>query len=1035
MIRELVAIVLRFRILVLGAALVVTALGTTQLRDASVDLFPEFSPPQVEIQAEALGLSAAEVEQLITVPLEQDLLNGVAWVDKIRSESVPGLSTIDLIFQPGTDVLRARQFVQERMTQAHALPAVGSAPVMVQPLSSTSRVMMVGLSARDLSLVDLSVLARWKVKPKLMGVPGVANVAIWGQRDRQLQVQIDPNRLRDYGITLSQVINSTGNALWVSPLTFVEASTPGTGGFIDTTTQRFAIQHVLPITTGQNLASVTIEDTTGRTLRLGDVANVIEDHQPLIGDAVVSGGPGLMLVVQKFPEASTQDVTRGIEQALDALRPGLRGIRVDSNVYQARSFVDAALHNLGWWAVIGLASLIVVFALAFFSWRMTLISVVSVVVSLIAAAYVLYLRGTTFNIMVLTGLAVAIGVIVDDAVVDPGIILGRLRMRRDEDRADGVAEASRTARAPLLYAALVVLVAPLPLVFLDGVAGSFTRPAVLSYALAVLASTLVALTVTPTLGYLLLRGRAPRHRSPLARAAAAVFDRVVPGAIARPRLVVPAAVALAAIAFALAPQLDRGSLLPAPQDRNVLVHWDATPGTSLTEMERISTKAARELRTLAGVRDVGAHVGRAVLADQIVNVNSGEMWVSLQENAPYDATVTSISRVLHGYPGLHSSVDTYGRNRVRTVQTGSDTALTVRVYGPDLNTLRTKAKEVREAISNVDGVINPTVQILNQEPTLEVHVDLASAQRYGLNPGDVRRAATTFFSGLMVGSLYEEQKIFDVVVWGAPSTRSTPETLADLRIDAPTGGQVRIGDIATVRIAPTATMITHNSTSRSLDVHAQVNGRDIGAVIDDVNASVAGISMPLEHHAEVLSARADQQSQDRRIIGIGIGVAVVVFLLLQAAFSSWRLAAIVFLALPISAVGGVFAGLSTPGITTAGALAGLFAIVGITARNAILLVRTYQSYESAKGGPLGLELLVHATRERAGAMLLTALATAAALLPLVVLGSTAGTEILHPLAVVVLGGLVSSTLLTVVVLPSVYLRLAPVRATVSHEEI
>ncbi|HVD89137.1 MAG TPA: efflux RND transporter permease subunit, partial [Jatrophihabitantaceae bacterium] len=280
MIRGLVLLSMKFRVLVVGAAVLVLGLGITQVRNASVDVLPEFAPPQVEIQAEALGLSAAEVEQLITVPLEQDLLNGIPWLDQIRSESVPGLSSIDVIFQRGTNILTARQFVSEHLSQAHALPQVGTPPVMVQPVSSLSRVMMIGLGAKDLSLIDLSILARWKIRPRLLGLPGVANVAIWGQRDRQLQVQVDPARLRQYGVSLSQVIDTTGNALWVSPLTFVEASTPGTGGFIDTSTQRFAIQHVLPITTAAGLAAVSVEDTQGKTLRLGQIANVVEDHQP-----------------------------------------------------------------------------------------------------------------------------------------------------------------------------------------------------------------------------------------------------------------------------------------------------------------------------------------------------------------------------------------------------------------------------------------------------------------------------------------------------------------------------------------------------------------------------------------------------------------------------------------------------------------------------------------------------------------------------------------------------------------------------------
>ena len=304
MIRGIIAWSLKFRFLVVVVAVALVVYGIIQLRDMPVDILPEFSPPFVEIQTESLGLSAEEVEQLITVPMEQDLLNGVPWLKTIRSESLPGLSSIVLIFEPGTDLMRARQMVSERLTQAVALPHVSKPPTMLQPMSSTGRVMVVGLSSKTLSMIQMSVLARWTIAPRLMGVPGVANVAIWGQRDRQLQVQVDPKRLKDNKVSLLDVLETTGNALWVSTLSFVEASTPGTGGFIDTASQRLGIRHILPIVSPEGLAKVPIENTS---LQLGDVANVVEDHQPLIGDALTSEGPSLLLVIEKFPGANTRE--------------------------------------------------------------------------------------------------------------------------------------------------------------------------------------------------------------------------------------------------------------------------------------------------------------------------------------------------------------------------------------------------------------------------------------------------------------------------------------------------------------------------------------------------------------------------------------------------------------------------------------------------------------------------------------------------------------------------------------------------------
>jgi Cu/Ag efflux pump CusA len=331
MTRWIVAGSIRFRLLVVAVAVATMVVGANRLRSMPVDVLPEFVPPTVEIQTEALGLSAAEVEQLITVPMEQDLLNGVAFLDDIRSQSVPGLSRILLVFEPGTNLFRARQVVAERLTQAHALPQVSKPPQMLQPLSSTNRVLMIGLSSEKVSALEMSVQARWTIAPRLVGVPGVANVAIWGQQDRQLQVQVDPEHLRAKRVSLGQVIETTANSLWVSPLTFVEASTPGTGGFIDTPNQRLGIQHLSPISTPADLSQVRVEDTPGRNLQLGDVAKVVESHQPLIGDAVVNDGRGLLLVIEKFPEANSLEVTRGVEDAIRTMQPGLPGFRFDTN--------------------------------------------------------------------------------------------------------------------------------------------------------------------------------------------------------------------------------------------------------------------------------------------------------------------------------------------------------------------------------------------------------------------------------------------------------------------------------------------------------------------------------------------------------------------------------------------------------------------------------------------------------------------------------------------------------------------------------
>src|SRR5215210_5924793 len=389
MIGAIVRSSLRFRLLVLGIAAGVMVVGIGQLRSAPLDVLPEFTPPYAEVQTEAPGLSAQEVEQLVTVPLEADLLNGVQGVDVIRSQSVPGLSSITLVFEPGTDTYRARQLVQERLTQAHALPNVSQPPTLLQPLSSSSRVLMIGLSSDRISPIEKSVIARWTVQPRLMGVPGVANVAVWGMRDQQLQVQVDPERLRDRNVTLNQVISSSGNAQVVSPLTFLEASTPGSGGFIETPQQRLQVRNVLEkIADPKELGKVPVEGTGGRQ-RLSDVSDIKVDHQPLIGDAVVNDGDGLMLVVEKLPGANTREVTEGVEDALEALRPGLSGLETDTSVFRPATFIDDATNNLAVAAAIAGALLALVLVALLFQWRTVLIALITVPLSLIAAALAL----------------------------------------------------------------------------------------------------------------------------------------------------------------------------------------------------------------------------------------------------------------------------------------------------------------------------------------------------------------------------------------------------------------------------------------------------------------------------------------------------------------------------------------------------------------------------------------------------------------------------------------------------------------------
>jgi len=1050
MIRSIIGMSLRFWMLIIAIAVGVMAVGIVQLRNAPVDVLPEFTPPYVEVQTEALGLSANEVEQMITVPLEADLLNGIEGVDVIRSESVSGLSDIVLVFEPGTDTYHARQLVQERLTGATGAAGLATAyskpPTMINPLSSASRVMMIGIDPNKLSPIEAGVLSNWVIRPRLVGVPGVSNVSIWGLRDQQLQVQVDPERLKSQGVTLNQVVATTGNAQLVSPLTFLEASTPGTGGFIETPNQRLQVRHVFEnFGTPEALGDVTVEDTGGK-LRIADVANVVEEHQPLIGDAIVDGNDDrLMLVVEKFPGADTVEVTNGVEDALNKLQPGLSGMKFDTDVFRPATYIEDAIDNLRLGLIIAGVLLALVLAAFLFSWRTTLISLVTIPLSLVVAALVLYLRGETFNPLAFAGLAVAIALIIDDAVVGVHNVARRLSEHRqagdDRSTADVVLEALAEVRRPTTYAAFIALLAIVPVIVMEGRPGAFFEPLALSYVLAVLASMVVALTVAPALSLLVFsRGSLGRRESPILQLLNPRYDGALSRLVRAPRVVLIAAGVCVVVGLAALPLLDT-SLVPSFKDRDVLVRLQSPPGTSESKMSGLTAQLSRKLGAIPGVEDVGGHIGRALTGDQIVDVNSSTLAVNISSDANYDETVAEIQDEVGSLDEtVKHDVVTYSQQRMGdvgtlidaeapssghnlNVLTGADKPLVVRVYGPNLDVLRREADDVRDIVGGVDGVLNPSVEHVPEEPVLAIKTDLAKAEPYGLKPGDVRRAAAMLLQGITVGNIFGEQKVFEVVVKGVPDVRQSVDSVRNLLIDTPDGGHVRLGQVAEVNIQPSPAVIKRDAAERYLDVEANVSGRSLGAVSTDVEDRLANAEFPLEYHAEVLGqTTTDQEINLTRIVGFALAAVIAIFLLFQAVFRSWRLAGLAFLTLPVALVGGVLAALIDGATLSLGSLIAFLALLGIAARNGVMLIDRFQRLRLDETQGFGAELVRRGAQERFAPTLTVAVATAAAVLPFVIMGNVAGLEIVNPMAIVILGGLLTSTLLSLFVLPVLYLR-------------
>jgi len=1027
--RWIVKTSLQYRFLVVFAAVAMMVFGIARLSNSSVDVFPEFAPPKVEIQTLSQGLSAAAVEELVTVPLEQ-ALNGLPGLDVMRSRSVPDLSDIVLIFKPGTDLILARQLVQERIAAVTtSLPTWAAPPVMIQPLSSTSRAMKIGISSDQHDLMDLSMIAYWKIRARLLDVPGVANVPIWGERIKMPQVQVDLERMRAYDVSLEEVMDVTADALDVGLLMFSEGSVIGTGGFIDTPNQRIGIQSILPIITPDNLADVPISDRKkpdGTPLRLGDVGDVVWDTWPLFGDAVINEGPGLMLIVEKLPWANTLDVTRGVEAAIDEMRPGLTGIDIDTTIFRPATFIELSIENLTNSLLVGAVLVVIVLLFFLYEWRVALISATIIPLSLMAALLVLNLSGVTINVMTLAGLAIAIGAVVDDAIVDVENVVRRLRRLRKEGSTQStssiILEASLEVRGAIVYASLIEISALMPVFFLQGLSGAFFKPLATAYVVAGLVSPLIAMTVTPAMVLILLSNAPIDHRpSPIIPWLHRVYDRVLSRVVPRPRLAYGAVAGMMVAGLAVWPFLGQ-ELLPSFKERDFLMHWITKPGTSHPEMWRITAQACRELLTIPGVRNCGSHIGQAMSADEPYGIYFTENWISVDPSVDYDKTLAAVQEMVDGYPGLIRDVQTYLKERIREVLTGSSDTVVVRIYGPELEGLRSTADKVLAALEGIEGIADLKKEAHVDVAQVDITVDLAAAQRYGLKPGDIRRATAFLLQGEEVGDIYVGGKTYDVNVWSTPETRNSLTNIRELLIDTPAGGHVRLADVADVRIVAAPNVIEREGQSRKTDVSANVRGRDLGAVVRDVEAALKTVEFPLEYHAELFGEYAERQAAQRNLLLAGAVAVVAIFFLLYTSFENWRLATLTFFTLPWALVGGVLAAYFTGGVLSLGSLVGLLTILGIATRNGIMMISHFQHLEEQEGEPFGPELVKRGARERIAPIMMTALTTGLALVPLVIAGSIPGSEIELPMAIVILGGLVTSTVLNLLVVPSLYLR-------------
>ncbi len=1034
MMRWIVSRSLRYHWIVLLVGLGIMALGASEVPSAKVEAFPEFSEPQVEIQTIALGNSTSEVESLITVPIEE-ALNGIPGLARLQSKSVAQLSSIKLVFEKGTDERRARQLVQERVGEVLPnIPTWASPPWIMPALSSTSRTMEIGLSSDSVDIIDMSAIAYWKIRERLLRVPGVATVDIYGERLKQRHVQVDPKLMAKYRISIDQVMEAGSEALDSGVLAYAQSFTVGQGGFIETPLKRLNIQDVQTIQNAAELAEVTVAKRGDRVLRMKDLGQVLQASQQLWGEAVIDGGDGLLLVVNKSRGANTKEVTEEVEQALQDLQPGLPGIEIDPTIFRPATFVDQSIDNLTRALLLGMLLVIVIISAFLFTIRTAIISLVAIPLSLVSALYVLDLRDASINVMVLAGLVVAIGVVVDDAIIDVENIVRRLREARASNSKTStirtILDASVEVRTAITYATMINIIAVTPVLFLAGLSGAFFRPMVLTYSLAVFISMIVAMTVTPAMCLALMSARGLSSRpSPLLTFLKKHYRRALTRTIGRPAPAIAAALVLSLAGLVVYPTLGT-ELLPKFKERDFLVGWATEPSTSIVEEKKVVASACRQMAKIPEVRDCGAHIGQALLGEEIAGANFGELWISIDRQADYDEALAKIEKVVAGYPGMQTEVLTYLRERVEEDLTGSSGAVVARVSGPEPAVLGALAKEVTNEIGDAPGIVDAHSELQVQQPQIEITLDLAKARQYGLKPGDIRRQSSAYIAGEEVSDIFTNGRAYDVHVWSIPSARNSVDDIRDLPIDAPTGGKVALREVADVTIRDTPNTIQRDGQTRRVDVISNLRaGADLGKAVSSVRSRVHAMNLPEGYTVEILGEGDELAAARTRLLVFGLLAMATVFFLLQAAFSSARLAAMAGLLLPTSLVGGILTIPLAGGLVSLGSLVGLLTVFGIAARNGILMISHFQHLEHEEGMAFGPELVIRGALERLAPITMTALATGLAIVPLIITGTAPGQEIEHPMAVVILGGLVTSTLLNLFIIPSLYLRFAKSRAT------
>ena len=1027
MLAAIVAFSIRFRGVIAALATALLIYGVYDLMRAGLDIFPEFAPKLVIVQTEAPGLYAEQVEQLVTRPIE-NAVGGIIGLEYVRSESIQGLSIVTAVFDDDTDIYRNRQLVTERLADAAGELPPGAGPPLAVPLSSSSAtILTVGLTSQTHSLMELRTLVDWTIVPRILSVPGVADVNVFGGDVEQLQIQIQPEQLRRYALGIDDVTRAAEQATGVQGV-----------GFIENSNQRLTLRPLGQPVTPQQLEQVVLVRKDGANVTLGDVAHVTRGAAPPIGAAQIGGVPGIVMMVIGQYGANTLSVSQSVEAALKDFDGILasQDIRFYPDLFRPANYIETSLHNITGHLLIGGVFVVLVLALFLFNLRTAFISALAIPLSLLSAVIVLLEAGVNLNVMVLGGLAIALGEVVDDAIIDTENIYRRLRenARLAEPRpiARVVFDASMEVRASVVYASFIVALVFVPLLTLGGVAGRLFSPLGQAYILTILMSLGVALTVTPALCYLMLaHGKLPEQSPPLIRRLQPGYGAALRRTCGTPRLSIALALVVCAIGIGLVPFL-RGRFLPELREGHYIVHTASLPGTSLQESIRIGSRLTEAFSKIPGVRSVSQWAGRAERGADTYGSHYSEYEVDLVplSGSEQQRVFDSLRDILEHFPGISYEANTFLVERVDETISGYTAPVVVNIYGDDLDELDRKAQAVADVVRNVPGATDVQLRSPTGTPLLQVRLQLERLASWGLRPMQVIDAMQVAYEGRVVGRSYQDERIIDVAVMLDPASRQRPDDVAELPLRTPDGVTVPLGRVADIREAGGRYNILHRGAQRVQTVTCNVADRDLGGFMSELEKRVLeDVPFSARVYPEFTGAGVERTRAREDLVVHSLLAGVGVLILIYIAIGNLRNVLLTLLNLPFSLVGGVVAALLTGGTMSVGSMVGFVTLFGITVRNSIMLVSHFRHLVEADGLPWNLDTAVRGAQERLPSILMTALVTALAMLPIAVNSDNAGREIMGPMAAIIIGGLVSSTVLNLLVLPSVMLHFGRFRPT------